>query len=103
MGRNLYVGNLAYGATQENLRELFEQFGAVDSVDVISDRETGRSRGFAFVKMVSQEDATKAIDSLHGRFFMERVLVVDEARPRGEAGATRMESADRRGLGSAQE
>ena len=102
MGRNLYVGNLAYGATEENLRELFEQFGAVDSIDVISDRETGRSRGFAFVKMISQEDAAKAIDSLHGRSFMSRVLVVDEARPRSEAGAIRMEGSDRGGLGSAQ-
>jgi RNA recognition motif-containing protein len=84
MGRNLYIGNLAYGATAEDLRELFGGVGQVDSVDVISDRETGRSRGFAFVKMVTQEDATRAIDALNGRPFMNRVLVVDEAKPRGD-------------------
>ncbi len=99
MGRNLYVGNLAYGATEENLRELFQEFGGVDSIDVISDRETGRSRGFAFVKMLTQEDATRAIDALNGRSFMNRVLVVDEARPRGDA-AARSDGGDRRRFSS---
>ncbi len=84
MGRNLYVGNLAYGATEQQLRELFEQFGGVDTINVISDRETGRSRGFAFVKMMTQEDATRAVEALNGRSFLNRVLVVDEARPRSE-------------------
>jgi cold-inducible RNA-binding protein len=92
MGRNLYVGNLAYGATEEQLRELFEQFGGVDTINVISDRETGRSRGFAFVKMITQEDAARAIDSLNGHTFMNRVLVVDEARPRTEAVGVRAEA-----------
>jgi len=95
MGRNLYVGNLAYGATVENLRELFEALGGVDSIDVISDRESGRSRGFAFVKMATQEDAARAIDALHGRSFMNRVLVVDESRPRSEETSGQMEASER--------
>ena len=86
MGRNLYVGNLAYGVTDDELRELFEQFGAIDSINIIADRETGRSRGFAFVKMVTDDDAARAIEGLNGHSFMDRALVVDEARPRGEGG-----------------
>lgn len=86
MGKNLYVGNLAYGADDEMLRQLFEQFGPVEGCEVKIDRETGRSRGFAFVMMGTDEGAQKAISTLHGQPFMNRALVVSEARPRSDDG-----------------
>jgi RNA recognition motif-containing protein len=86
MGKNLYVGNLAYGAEDEMLRQLFEQFGPVESCEIKIDRETGRSRGFAFVMMGTDDAAQKAISTLHGQPFMNRALVVSEARPRPEGG-----------------
>ena len=82
MSKNLYVGNLAYGATDEMLRQLFEQFGPVRTCEIKIDRESGRSRGFGFVEMTSETDAQKAIDALHGQPFMSRALNVSEARPR---------------------
>lgn len=80
MSKNLYVGNLSYGTTSDDLREAFEQFGTVTSTQVISDRDTGRSRGFGFVEMDDGADA--AVDGLNGKEFQGRTLTVNEARAR---------------------
>lgn len=82
MGRRLYVGNLPYKTTDEDLTDLFSRAGAVDNVRVMRDQATGRARGFAFVEMVSDEDAQKAIDQFHEYEFEGRALVVNEARPK---------------------
>jgi RNA recognition motif-containing protein len=81
MGKKLYVGSIPFAATEESLRELFAGVGEVESVKIITDAETGRSKGFGFVEMASAEDAKKAIDQLNGTKFMERSLTVNEARP----------------------
>lgn len=86
METRLYVGNLAYSATEEELKSLFGQAGAVTSVAVIKDRETGRSKGFAFVEMASEADAQQAIDMLNGKKVGGRDLRVSIARPREEGG-----------------
>jgi RNA recognition motif-containing protein len=86
MGRRLYVGNLPYKATDEELTALFSQAGAVDSVRVMRDMATGRARGFAFVEMASDEDAQKAITQFHEYQMDGRALVVNEARPKPEGG-----------------
>ena len=86
MGRRLYVGNLPYSATEEQLTELFGQAGKVDSVRVMRDMATGRARGFAFVEMASDEDAQRAIDQLNEHKMDGRALVVNEARPKPEGG-----------------
>ena len=79
---NLYVGNLSYRTTDQELREIFEAYGEVDSARTINDRETGQSRGFGFVEMSSAEDAQAAISALHESEYQGRRLVVNEARPR---------------------
>lgn len=84
MSTNLYVGNLPYSANEQDLIELFGQVGEVVSAQVISDRDTGRSRGFAFVQMSSSEEAQSAIEQFNEREFMGRRLLVNEARPRAE-------------------
>ncbi|MDQ7787515.1 MAG: RNA-binding protein [Thermodesulfovibrionales bacterium] len=81
MGKKLYVGSISFNATEESLRELFSSIGEVESVKVITDQDTGRSKGFGFVEMSSDEDAKKAIEQLNGKTFMERALIVNEARP----------------------
>ena len=81
MGKKLYVGSIPFTATEESLRELFTSIGEVESVKIITDADTGRSKGFGFVEMSSSEDAKKAIEQLNGTKFMERALVVNEARP----------------------
>ena len=81
MGKKLYVGSIPFSATEESLRDLFSSIGEVESVSVITDRDTGRSKGFGFVEMSSAEDAKKAIEQLNGTKFMERALIVNEARP----------------------
>ncbi len=86
MGRRLYVGNLPYSATDEELTTLFSQAGAVESVRVMRDMATGRARGFAFVEMATDEDAQKAIGEFHQYQLQGRPLVVNEARPRPEGG-----------------
>ena len=78
----LFVGNLSYAITGDQLRELFAQFGTVVDSVVISDRRTGRSKGFGFVEMSSPEEAQKAIDELNGKDFEGRNLVVNQARPK---------------------
>ena len=82
MGKNLYVGNLSYDTTQERLQELFQTFGEVTSVNVISDRATGRPRGFAFVEMATDEAARAAIAGMDGEEVDGRALTVNEAKPR---------------------
>jgi RNA recognition motif-containing protein len=82
MAKNIYVGNLAWSVTSDDLLELFSQFGKVLSAQVISDRETGRSRGFGFVEMENGEDAQKAIDALNGSSHQNRQLTVNIARER---------------------
>ena len=86
MGRRLYVGNLPYSATEEQLTELFSRAGKVDNVRVMRDMATGRARGFAFVEMGSDEDAQKAISEFHEQQMEGRALVVNEARPKPEGG-----------------
>jgi len=81
MAAKLFVGNLSYQATEEDLRELFQQAGTVESVRIITDQFTGRPRGFGFVEMSSKEEAERAIEQLNGRLFRDRNLVVNEARP----------------------
>lgn len=83
---NIYVGNLAFTATDEDLRSAFEQFGEVTSVNIIMDRETGRSRGFAFVEMADGEHAKEAIENLDGAAVSGRNVTVNEARPRAPRG-----------------
>lgn len=83
MGRRLYVGNLPYKATDEELRELFSQAGAVASAQVMRDTATGRARGFGFVEMATEEGAQKAITDFHQYAMQGRALVVNEARPKG--------------------
>ena len=87
MASKLFVGNLSFQATEEDLRELFQQSGTVDSVRIITDQFTGRPRGFGFVEMATKEEATKAIEMLNGRLFRDRNLVVDEARPQPQRAA----------------
>ena len=83
---NIYVGNLSFDTTEEQLRQAFEDFGEVASVNIIKDRHTGEPRGFAFVELPSQESATAAIDGLNGRELNGRTLSVNEARPRTDRG-----------------
>ncbi|MCH8216604.1 MAG: RNA-binding protein [Planctomycetes bacterium] len=84
MGTRLYVGNLSYDTLDDDLRTLFADNGAVVSCEVMIDRQTGRSKGFAFVEMGSQDEANKAIESCNGKSFQGRELNVNEARARAE-------------------
>lgn len=86
METKLYVGNLSYDATEEELKTLFSQAGAVQSVAIIKDRETGRSKGFAFIEMSNQTEAQAAISQLNGKQYRDRALTVNIARPREERG-----------------
>jgi RNA recognition motif-containing protein len=82
----LYVGNLSFDTTNEQLQEMFAQAGTVESASVVEDRETGRSRGFGFVEMASKEDGQKAIEQFNGKEVNGRSLNVNEARPREDRG-----------------
>jgi cold-inducible RNA-binding protein len=84
VAKKLYVGNLSYGMTDNDLQNLFEPHGAVQSAQVIKDRDTGRSKGFGFVEMDTGEQATAAIAALNGQDVNGRALTVNEARPREE-------------------
>ncbi len=77
----LYVGNLNYRATENDLGSLFSEFGNVESVKMVMDKMTGRARGFAFVEMPNEEEASRAIEALHDKEFMTRNLLVNKARP----------------------
>jgi len=89
MAKKIYVGNLSYKVDEETLRELFAQSGEVQSVKIITDTATGRSKGFGFVEMASDEEGEKAISSLNGTTLMERALTVSEARPQKERSENR--------------
>ncbi len=84
MAARLFVGNLSFTTTENDLQDYFAQAGPVVAVSIMQDRATGRSRGFGFVEMGSQEDATKAIGMFHQKEFQGRALTVNEARPREE-------------------
>ena len=81
---NIYAGNLSYSVTDEDLKEAFEAYGEVSRASVISDRETGRSKGFGFVEMPNDDEAKSAIDALNGKDVKGRAINVNEARPRPE-------------------
>jgi RNA recognition motif-containing protein len=85
MSTRLYVGNLNFRVTGEDLQQLFSQAGEVENASVVTDRETGRSRGFGFVEMATQEGAAAAIEQFNGRDFQGRALTVNEARPRTDS------------------
>ena len=102
MGTKLYVGNLAFQTTSEDLQELFSQAGTVESASVVEDRMTGRSRGFAFVEMCTPEEATAAIEQMNGKEVGGRALKVNEAKPRenrGGGGGRRFGGGGNRGGG----
>ena len=82
MAQKLFIGSLAWGATEDELRELFETVGTVESATIIIDCEIGRLKGFGFVEMGSEEEAKKAVEELNGKELAGRALVVNEARPR---------------------
>src|SRR5688572_7720031 len=84
MGNKLFVGNLSFDATENDLQDLFAQAGPVSSVNIMQDRATGRARGFGFVEMATDADAQKAITMFHGKDLQGRALTVNEARPREE-------------------
>jgi len=86
MGRKLYVGNLGYGVTDSDLSKMFEAHGTVESAQVIMDRDTGRSKGFGFVEMKTEQEAQAAIAALNGQDAGGRSLTVNEAKPRTEGG-----------------
>jgi RNA recognition motif-containing protein len=86
MATKLYVGNLSFRTTSEELREAFSTVGTVESASVIEDRETGRSRGFGFVEMATPEEAAAAIEAFNGKDFGGRNLTVNEAKPRSDRG-----------------
>jgi len=81
---NIYVGNLAWSTTEDELKTLFEGYGTVESVRIITDRESGRSKGFGFVEMSDESEARKAMEELNGKEVSDRALRVNEARPRRE-------------------
>jgi RNA recognition motif-containing protein len=86
MGTKLYVGNLSFRTTSDELRDAFAAAGTVESASVIEDRDTGRSRGFAFVEMATAEEAAAAIEQFNGKDFGGRNLTVNEAKPRADRG-----------------
>ena len=89
MSTKLYVGNLSFRVTSEDLQDYFAAAGPVESANVVSDRETGRSRGFGFIEMSSEDDAHAAIAQFNGQEYDGRNMVVNEARPREEGGSNR--------------
>ena len=84
MSMNLYVGGLSFDTTDDGLKTFFEQAGTVESASIITDRDSGRSRGFGFVEMATEAEARKAIEDLNGKMLDGRTLTVNEARPRKE-------------------
>ena len=86
MGRKLYVGNLSYGVSSSDLQKMFEEYGTAESAQVIMDRDTGRSKGFGFVEMGSDQEAQAAVAALSGKEMDGRTLTVNEARPKEGGG-----------------
>jgi len=86
--KNLFVGNLSFGATESAVRSLFEAYGTVDRVSIVTDRDTGQARGFGFVEMSVNEEADRAIAALNGRELDGRAMNVNEARPKTDRGSS---------------
>jgi RNA recognition motif-containing protein len=84
--KNIFVGNLSFGATEDAVRSMFETYGAVDRVSIVTDRDTGQARGFGFVEMSNNAEGDQAIAGLSGRDLDGRALTVNEARPKAERG-----------------
>jgi RNA recognition motif-containing protein len=95
MDLKLYVGNIPFGASEEDLKKLFSEAGEVQSVKIVTNSYSGRPRGFGFVEMTSQEDANKAISLLNGKTLMDRALIVSEARPQKQRGGEFRERGNR--------
>jgi len=85
--KNIFVGNLSFGASEDSVRSMFEAYGTVDRVNLITDRDTGQARGFGFVEMSNSAEADRAIAELNGRELDGRALNVNEARPKAERGS----------------
>ncbi len=85
--KNIFVGNLSFGASEDSVRSMFEAYGAVDRVSIVTDRDTGQSRGFGFVEMSVIADADRAIAELNGRDLDGRTLNINEARPKEDRGS----------------
>ena len=100
MGRKLYVGNLAFTMTDDQLEQLFAAHGTVQSAQIIMDRDTGRSKGFGFVEMKTEQEARAAIAALNGAQSGGRSLIVNEAKPREDRGGGRGGSGGRGGYGA---
>ena len=99
MSMKLYVGNLSFNTSSEDLQELFAQTGTVETASVVEDRDTGRSRGFGFVEMSSREEGEAAIQQLNGKEVGGRALTVNEAKPREDRGGSRGGGGGRGGFG----
>lgn len=84
--KKMYVGNIAYNATEQDLRELFSEYGEIESLKIMKDNFTERSKGFGFIEMADEDDAKKAIAALNGKDFMGKTLAVAEARPQQKRG-----------------
>jgi RNA recognition motif-containing protein len=84
--KNIFVGNLSFGATEDSIRSMFEGYGTVDRVNVVTDRDTGQARGFAFVEMANDSEGLKAIGALNGRELNGRALTINEAKPKEARG-----------------
>jgi RNA recognition motif-containing protein len=84
--KNIFVGNLSFGTTEQDIRSLFEAHGSVDRVNIVTDRDTGQPRGFAFVEMTNDAEGDRAIDAINGKEVGGRALNVNEARPKSEGG-----------------
>jgi len=89
MGRKLYVGNLPYSATEQSLREAFSASGTVDSVSLITDRDSGQSKGFGFIEMATDQEAQAATQAMNGQTLDGRQIKVNEAKPKGSGGGGR--------------
>jgi cold-inducible RNA-binding protein len=85
--KNIFVGNLSFGATEDSLRSMFESYGAVDRVNIVTDRDTGQARGFAFVEMSVDSEGMAAINGMNGKDLDGRALNVNEARPKTDRGS----------------
>ena len=92
--KTLYVGNMSFNTTESDLRAIFEPLGEITRISVITDRDTGRARGFAFVEMSNDEEAAKAIEAVNGKELDGRALNVNEARPKTEGGGSRPRSGE---------
>jgi cold-inducible RNA-binding protein len=84
--KNIFVGNLSFGATEDSVRSMFEAYGAIDRVSIVTDRDTGQARGFGFVEMTNDAEGDRAISELNGRDLDGRAINVNEARPKAERG-----------------